>query len=147
MDNYEEILKGNIDDLFIKYSNFNSEEKKEFKKEEESLLNKENENKIYKIKLLNLIFSKTIEEIFKMYLNDDKHIAYGETKLFLEEFKTFLDDFNEYISKQRQNIKKCINLLVGCKLQIYQKIILKKVKRIYKKLNQLKLIIIIQEDQ
>ena len=116
LDNYEEILKGNIDDLFIKYSNLNSEEKKEFKKEEESLLNKENENKIYKIKLLNLIFSKTIEEIFKMYLNDDKHIAYGETKLFLEEFKTFIDDFNEYISKQRQNIKKCINLLVGCKL-------------------------------
>ena len=116
LDNYEEILKGNIDDLFIKYSNFKSEEKKEFKKEEESLLNKENENKIYKIKLLNLIFSKTIEEIFKMYLNDDKHIAYGETKLFLEEFKTFIDDFNEYISKQWQNIKKCINLLVGCKL-------------------------------
>jgi len=34
LDNYEEIVKGNIDDLFIKYSNLNSEEKKEFKKEE-----------------------------------------------------------------------------------------------------------------
>jgi hypothetical protein len=38
LDNYDEIVKGNIDDLFIKYSNLNSEEKKEFKQEEESLL-------------------------------------------------------------------------------------------------------------
>ena len=115
-DSFEEILKGNIEDLFIKYSNLNSEEKKSFRQEKESLLKIENENKIHKIKLLSILFSKKIEEIFKMYLNDYKYISNGKIEFFFKLFKTFEDDFYKYNSKQKQNIKKCVNLLLGYEL-------------------------------
>ena len=120
LDDYEKILNGTIEDLFIKFSNLNDEEKQSFKKEKEFLLNWEIENK-FKFKLLNILFNKTIEEIFKMYLNDYKYIPIGKINLYFKKFKTFSDDFNEHSSKQKQNIKKCINLLFNKELANLEK--------------------------
>ena len=75
LDNYEDILKENLFNLFLgKFSNLNPEEKEEAKNEMILLLNFKNDNNKHIDELLNIIFFIKIEEIFKIYVNDERYI-------------------------------------------------------------------------
>ena len=100
-DNPQEILKKKIIDLFIGPA----------RKEIDSLLKIEKENKDPNIKIiLNLLFYKNVEEIFKTYLKDEYlNISNDGLYIKLQEFETFETNFKDYEEK-KQDIKKIIYL-------------------------------------
>ena len=113
LDNYEDILKENLFNLFLgKFSNLNPEEKEGAKNEMILLLNFKNDNNKHIDELLNIIFFTKIEEIFKIYVNDERYVK----NFLLKEFQTLKNDCKGYNEEEILKIKKYVNILLNIEL-------------------------------
>lgn len=74
----------------------------------EHLLKLENENENAKIKIINVLFSTELEEIFNIYLFDSPFLLYNGFKMYLEGLKTFKDNFNRDDEKRIIEIREDI---------------------------------------
>ena len=120
INNYVEYLDSTIIDIYLgKFLKINHEEKHKIKIWINSLLYKEKVNKDEKIKLLNMLFLKKVEDILLLYINDDPYIQVenkNNANFYLKKFKTFKDDFNQYNINEKELIKDHFLYLLNIKL-------------------------------
>jgi hypothetical protein len=100
VENYKEILEKEVIDIYLdKFFNLNIK-----RKQINSLLKAEKDNKKEKIKLLNLLFKKKIKEINTMYLSNYPYIKYGNAELYIKGFRKFKEDYDKNIEVEIKRI-------------------------------------------
>ena len=102
VENCKEILEKEVIDIYLdKFFNLNIK-----RKQINSLLKAEKDNKKEKIKLLNLLFKKKIKEINTMYQSNYPYIKYGNAELYIKGFRKFKEDYdkNNEVEIKRINI-------------------------------------------
>ena len=105
INNYEEFLESTIGDIYLgKFLKINHEERDKIKKWVLALLYEERKRQGEKFKLFNSLFSKKIEQIFLLYINDDPYIHENNTHYILKGFNTLIYDF----PKERKQIKQFV---------------------------------------
>ena len=95
--------------LFSKQINVGENYSENIRENIENILQKEEENKIEKIKLLQILFKKKFKEILLMYLNDYPFVnhfdGYSEAAFFLKNFKTVKYSFPDVKVNHIENLK------------------------------------------
>ena len=102
VENCKEILEKEVIDIYLdKFFNLNIK-----RKQINSLLKAEKDNKKEKIKLLNLLFKKKIKEINTMYQSNYPYIKYGNAELYIKGFRKLKEDYdkNNEVEIKRINI-------------------------------------------